>query len=275
MAAINGEFYTGLRLNFAQTLRNWALASSRQLRDSYRTQRVWDKSRGNSVWVKSGRKRYLDANGRWKEVMNWSWYDESKLREKKDKGLAKNDIAGNLRIQASRGKYWYSTGLSYDIATKNPVTVVDGSPNPIIDFATTMGALYSEAGVGLTGPFHTRGSRSSGGRKRIKVNRAAPWHYDRRYASTWKPMAGDTHRPNTRQQVSLYARRLRWAARTIYEHDLTLYIGYMIDKTVGTIGNITWLADANGLPHMVVDDSKNKSATAGMTFEQYLERNKN
>lgn len=258
------KYYTGLVLNFEQTIKNWAMQSSKQLHDSYRMQHMWDGTKSNSVWIRSKRYRYTDASGKSHVVNNWSWYDESKLREQKDKGVPGHVIK-------SKGQYWYSTGRSFEIASSQPVRMIQGAPSPFIDFRTTLGALYAESGVGLTGKKHTRGARSRGGRTKIKVQRSAPWHYDQKYAN-WLPMSGATHRPNTRQQVSLMSRRLRWAARMIYQHDLTLYIAYMVEKEISSIGTIHWLADVNGMPHMAINANEDK--VKSLTWEQYLAQNK-
>lgn len=245
------KYYSGLALNFGQTLSNWAFQSAVQLQDAFRMQRVWDGTKSNSVWFKSGKKRYWTGERTTKKVgknkdrsvkvkkmytaSGWSWYDEVSLRSIMQRKFPAHD-------------YWYSTGLSYATAMNNPVQVVNGNMEfAEVAFNTTMGALFAEAGVGLTGQKFTRGARGSKGRKRIKVNRSENWHYDKRYAQTWRPMTGDTHRPNVRQQASLLARRLRWAARMVYERDLTAYLGYMLQENFDELGEFQWKVTETGL----------------------------
>ena len=253
------KYYTGLMLNFDQTLRRWAMQASFQLRDSYRMQKMWDGTKSNSVWI--GRKKHYSMNtgagsqvtkAGGKMVSNWSWYDEVMHRRQ-------------AQEKNPRREYWFPTGMSYQISQHNPVTVVNGSHSPIIDFATTMGVLYAEAGVGKNGPRHIRG-------KDIKVDRKRPWSHTRRYVSRWQPGKGKSHRPNTRQQLSLFARRLRWAAHMIYEHDLVIYIGSMLEKEFTNIGKIVWRTSDDGMPYATIIDKPGQNQPEGMKFEEIFKK---
>lgn len=228
---------------FGSIIKVWALQAATQLHDAYKTQKLWNGTRENAVWVnqKQRRTRATTAkkNGKSYKVKpttfgSWSWYEESKYRQMQD-----------TKPGSSRGKYWYSTGHSAEVSD---VKVVNATMEDAeIAFHTTAGALFAEAGVGLNGPFATRGSRASKGRRRIKVDRAAPWTHKRRYVTQWEPSAGRTHRPSTRQQVSLLKRRLKWAANKIYCRDLAIYLGYTMEDAWRKLGKIpVFTGHANG-----------------------------
>ena len=226
---------------FSSIIKVWALQSARQLHDAFQTQKLWNGTRANAVWEsmqqRKTRAKKLQKNGKTYKVApttfnSWSWYEESKLRQMLDSKSSKKD-------------YWYSTGYT---AKVSDVKVVNATMEDAeIDFHTTAGALFAEAGVGLNGPRATRGARSSKGRKRIKVDRRAPWHYNKRYVGDWEPSQGKTHRPGPKQQVSLLKRRLQWAARTIYCRDLAIYLGRTMEEAWQKVGKIpVWTGAADG-----------------------------
>lgn len=228
---------------FSSTIKVWAMQSAQQLHDAYKTQKLWNGTRANAVWEQKKQRRTrattAKKNGKTFKVKpttfnSWSWYEESKFRQLQDS-----------KPGSSRGKYWYSTGYSSKVSD---VKVVNATMEDAeIDFHTTAGALFAEAGVGLNGPRATRGARSSKGRRRIKVDRAAPWTHKRRYVSDWEPSAGRTHRPGTRQQVNLLKRRLKWAANKIYCRDLAIYLGYTMEEAWRKVGKIpVWTGAADG-----------------------------
>lgn len=278
------KYYEGLVLSFDQTVRNWVAQSSQQLRDSYRMQHVWDGTRSNSVWMGRGTHQYYKTveskpvysrgkdkhkvvghkRGRVpdKKVTNYSWYDE---------------VSHRIQMQQrypSR-EYWYPTGMSYQIAMHHPVTVVEGGTSPVIDFATTLGALYAEAGVGATGGRWTGKKFKPYVRpKDIKVNRSDNWKHNVRYVRNgWRPKRGDAVRPNTRQQVSLLARRLKWAARMIYEHDLTIYLGYMLEQELFDLGSMVWVTGPDGMPRGI--SFKRGQLGARKTWQQFKAEHSN
>ena len=88
------KYYTGLALNFGQTIRNWAAQSAQQLRDAYAMQKVWDGSQRNAVW--SGRKKwhYKDMNDWTKgRVQINSWWEENEWRKQQAIELQEQRVA--------------------------------------------------------------------------------------------------------------------------------------------------------------------------------------
>ena len=232
---------------FQDFLRKCARQSAEQLRDAYNMQKVWNNTPNNAVWIRSRKVKKLQKNGQWKTFTSWSWYNESKLREEKDKGIVGRVIDG-------KGKYWYSTGKSYEIARRGAVSVVNATrEHGEIDFHTTWGAMWSEAGAGLTGRSHVRGARAKGGRKRIKIDRAQSYKgvAERRYVQEWIPMDGRTHRPLTRRQVNLFRRRLRWAALYYYRDKMVDFLTYSMYELFDSIAKDPTLFP-NG--YVAVDD---------------------
>lgn len=231
---------------FSSILKVWAMQSAKQLHDAFQTQKLWNDTKANSVWVrqaangplKPGQKTKRNGARRPGMFGQWSWYDESKLREKLDKG-----IPG--RITTGKGQYWFSTGYS---AKVSDVKVVNATMEDAeIDFHTTAGALFAEAGVGLNGKRAVRGARASKGRKRIKVDRQARFLHDKRYVGNWEPSQGKTHRPGPKQQVWYLKRRLKWAANAIYCRDLAIYLGRTMEEAWQKVGKITvWTGAADG-----------------------------
>lgn len=284
------KYYTGLMLNFGETLRRWAAQASQQLHDSYKMQKVWNGSRSNSVWLGRGpRTVYLSkqidkgkgqvafinsrAQAEKHQFANYSWYDEVWRRKEMQKRNPSKE-------------YWYPTGMSYQISQHEPVTVVDDTiESATVDFHTTMGALYAEAGVGANGilPGWTADARRKPKTRprHIKVFRKDPWTHTKRYTSGgWKPGQGHAVRPNTRQQVSLLSRRLKWASKLIFQHDLTIYLGYMLEQSFLELGTWVWSVDAQGLPVGMHYEPKYVGLNIGgelgqttATWEEYLAKN--
>lgn len=276
------KYYTGLVLRFDDTIRRWAAQTAQQLRDSYRMQHMWNGSKSNEIYgprieVKSV-KRYRTTRYGLKEVKvaegyktirvkKLGWYDESKKRERD----------GNP-------KAWYSTGESYRISQSNPVQVDDATlSRAAVTFNTTLGALYAEAGVGLSGHSYVRGGKPKTfsyydplakttvrvRARRVKVDRAKPWKHDQRYAEKWVSKLGKTHRPNIRMQVNLLSRRLAWAARLVYGYNMAAWIAYQLDTTLSGLSAITWTQGDNGKVFGVTYDEKNGQMLARKTFEQW------
>lgn len=283
------KYYDGLVLRFDDTLRRWAAQTAQQLRDSYRTQHVWDGTKTNEIYgpsiqVKSvkryriihqGTREIRVADGyKTVKVKKLGWYDESKKRERD----------GNPNA-------WFSTGESYRISQTNPVQIDDATlSRAAVTFNTTLGALYAEAGVGLSGHSYIRGGKpktftikrknSSGAgsgsgdsvtvrARRVKVDRVRPWKHDQRYAERWISNQGKTHRPNIRLQVNLLSRRLAWAARLVYGYNMAAWIAYQLDTTLSGLSAITWTPGENGKVFGVTYDEKNGQMLERKTFEQW------
>lgn len=240
---------------FSSILKVWAMQSAKQLQDAFMMQKLWNETRENSVWIGRGTHKFYKTNvnkpvksrGKrggyipgyyklgWKlekTVTDYSWYDEVQRRKELQSRYPKRD-------------YWFSTGYANEVSD---VKVINATlEDAEIDFHTTAGALFAEAGVGLNGRNAVRGARSSKKRKRIKVDRKAPWHYNKRYVGNWEPSQGRTHRPGPKQQVSLLKRRLKWAAQAIYCRDLAIYLGRTMEESWKRIGKITiWTGAADG-----------------------------
>lgn len=166
-------------------------------------------------WVNESREQLHDAMKEqhvypYEEV--WpGWKKENKRREK----------SGNPNA-------WYSTGKTAQVT--NVVLTNDSMTDAVIEFRSTMGLWYSEMGVGLNGRTHVRGKRSSGGRKRIKVQRDQKiTNAKQRYVSQWIPKQGHTHRPTLRREMNLLKRRLGWAAIQMHRQKFTWFIAYQFN----------------------------------------------
>ena len=136
--------------------------------------------------------------------------------------------------RSTRNGAWVSTGHSYEVAD-DVQTSGYWLDEVEIKWHTTLGALYAEAGAGLTGNKYTRGRRSRRGRKRIKIQRKDNYSHSRRYVDEWVPMAGRTHRPATRQQINLFRRRLEWLAKRTYLYNAATWLAYEIESALSEI----------------------------------------
>lgn len=189
---------------FEVTIRKWAATAAQQLRDSYKLQKMYVRGGSPSdysVWERKGARRVYVFDKPYRRGQKrrrikvirypkWTWYDESRLREQKQKMYPSSE-------------YWFSTGESFEHinVTTHGLKSDDFDVEGEVRFLTTINAIFAEAGVGKTGPRRKRGGGD------ITVDRKEPYSYNRRYA-TWTPMRGDTHRPNVRQQVNYMRRRM-------------------------------------------------------------------
>lgn len=202
---------------FEETMLRWTKQSLTQLRDAYRMQKVYNgtSNRAYEVW---GRRVVVRRVRKHRQLSGSSKEYHYVMRRVQNGWFAENE---RRKKQAAAGKpnVWYSTGFSYRNLDVRLVRANLFSGE--VDFQTTLNMLYVEAGVGATGRLHARG-------RDIAVDRSANWTTRRRYVGNWVPMQGRTHRPATRQQVSLLARRLRWLARQRFLFDLSTWIGYSL-----------------------------------------------
>lgn len=203
--------YKSLTEPFENTIKRWALTAAQQLKDSYATQRVFNgsSSHANEVWRRDKIISVRDTvNGKrkWvKKKVSWGWLDENQYRKEHD----------------DKGKQWYSTGHSYDVAnvtTENLKLHKEADKDFLIQgqvtFHTTLQMLYVEEGVGATGrrKGQPRNSKPLVRPKDIAVDRSADWKAKVRYTE-WVPGQGKSVRPNTRQQVNAFVKRMKWLSQ--------------------------------------------------------------
>lgn len=290
MALREGDkFYSGLVLRFQDTINHWAAQSAQQLRDSYRMQRMWNGTKSNEVYgprkesvtrikyrvQKRGNKEIRIANGyKVIKIKKLGWFDLSQKRR-----------------EDGNPKSWYSTGEAYRLSQDNPVVVEDATlSRASVRFNTTLGAIYAEAGVGLSGHKYIRGSKPVSftyfyqkaydqvvrvRASRVKVNRAKPWTHSARYISRWISKAGETHRPNIRMQVNLLSRRLAWAARTVYGYNMAAWLAYELEGTLSQLSAVSWQMDPNGKVFGAVYDEKTGETLKRGSFRDFLNKNSN
>lgn len=205
---------------FEQTAKRWALEAAKQLQDSYKTQKIFNGKydREHEVWrIQKTVRTRSKVNGhvvKAQKVVSWGWNDENKERKK-----------------AHGAKGWYSTGHSYEVAMHNPVTVenmqehkeanLDFIIQGQVTFHTTMQMLYVEAGVGANG---RKNGRVITRPRDIPVYRKDDWSTKHRYVRKWEPGKGHAVRPNTRQQVGLLYRRMKWLAMAKHNFELSKWL---------------------------------------------------
>lgn len=209
---------------FEVTIKRWASISAQQLRDAYKTQKVFNgtNDKNYEVWGPRIRKiirKYKTKAGEVKkevEIREHGWLEENEKRRKN---------------HGSTG--WYSTGMSWKTVQGESVTVPNSTwEHGQIDFKTTLQMLYAEAGVGANGKWKSRP-------RNIPVDRRQKYSHKNRYVR-WIAGEGYTHRPNTRQQVSLFQRRLKWLAKKHFLFDLTTWLTYSIEDTFMTMETKGW-----------------------------------
>lgn len=226
---------------FEVTLRRWAAQSAQQLRDSYRTQKIFNgsTSRDHEVW--SNRKKTIlekgsvDSKGRRRRVrktVSWGWFDENEYRKQ-------------LQARNPQADYWFSTGASFNESAVD-VSNLSSDPNRLliegeVRFRTTMQMYYAEQGVGANGPRQVRGK---GG---IKVDREDPFSWRYRYAFGWVPVKGQTHRPSVRQQVYYMRRRMRWLAMHNFGFMLNTWLQVTLTDMLDTGTNTVHLPGGLGM----------------------------
>lgn len=225
----NGEHFVGNE-PFETTVKRWAALSLMQLKDAYRTQKMYNGSNSQAyeVWRKpikrtiytfgprdpQGHRHVLSR----KTYSSWGWLDENALREQKAK-------------EHPNAEYWYSTGESFkqlDVQTMNVKEVpeefiVSGE----VRFRSTMQAYFAEKGVGANGPEHARG-------RDITVDRSDPFSWQNRYVANWVPSEGQTHRPNVRQQVYYMRKRLQWLASKKFEFQVSQWLSIALASMLDT-----------------------------------------
>lgn len=190
---------------FEETISRWAETAAKQLRDSFAMQRIYNGSDSsiNEVWNRNG----------------WGWNDENARRKSMKSG--------------SSADYWFSDGQSYrksNVTVENLMSHKEANVEYLIQgqvtFHTTMQMLYVEAGVGANGrrKGQPRTSKPLVRPDDIAVQRSEPWSTRERYVDEWKPGRGKSVRPNTRQQVKLMRRRLKYLAMAKHALELQTWL---------------------------------------------------
>ena len=220
--------YKSLTEPFENTIKRWALTAAQQLKDSYATQRVYNgtNSHANEVWRRNKTvsvRKLVNGKRKWvKQQVSWGWLDENQYRKSHD----------------YEGKQWYSTGHSYDVAnvtTDNVHTHKEASAEFIIQgqvtFHTTLQMLYVEQGVGANGrrKGQPRTAKPIVRPTDIAVDRQADWKSKVRYTN-WVPGKGKSVRPNTRQQVNAFVKRMKWLAQQKETLEITQFIVYGLER---------------------------------------------
>jgi len=205
---VDVEEYVG-KERIDMVLKRWAAQSAKQLKDSMKLNKIYPYG---EIW-QARTKTWVDKKGKTRTKVERGWFHEN----------AKRKARGGTSD-------WWSTGHSASVA--DDVKIIGTSlPEIILDYHTTLGALYAESGAGLAGKKHTRAARGSKGRERVKIDRTKNYSRDR-YISEWVPLRGQVHRPSVRRQANLINRRLKWLATLIYTYNVASWIGYEVTDTL-------------------------------------------
>lgn len=260
-----GKDYKAFSEPFEVTVARWALQAAQQLRDAYKTQKVFNgtKDRTYEVWHRRKAVKYRNVRGKRVPVpggtVDWGWFDENAYRKKND-----------------NGNYWYSTGQSFrkiDVTTENLKMHEEADKQFLIQgqvtFHTTLQMLYAEAGVGANGRKKGADPRSKPlvRPKDIAVLREAPWTHKRRY-TPWIPGKGEAVRPNTRQQVNLLRRRLNWLARVKYTFELSNWL------ISGFENLMTEYVEIPAINSAIVFQPSRAAMARNSALEDYIDSNK-